>query len=181
METQQHMVLCELNPKRTEAFMDLSNGGSVYKEHHNFTMAMTDCIEQWICDPTKSPSSENSVNPTIHDRKEPLLPRHMETILNEAIQEQNKLGWMNLLRGYISNKWIILASSHMMNDDALLQKSEGRRRLGVILQRIQLFVNKMWIGRNEMLHRRIKTTRQSLYRSKPQKFDIISHNHIYYQ
>ena len=63
---------------------------------------------------------------------------------------------MNLLRGYISSKWIVLASSHMVNVEAPLQKSDGRRRLGVILQRIQLFVNHIWNGRNEMLHRREK-------------------------
>ena len=43
-----------------------------------------------------------------------------------------------------------------MNDEAHLQTSDGRRRLGVILQRIQMFVNTMWQGRNEMLHRRDK-------------------------
>ena len=156
METQQHMVLCEVNPKRTEALLELSNGGSTYKEHHNFTRAMTDCIEQWIYDPTKTPSIDDSTNPAIQNQKESMLPPHMESMMLEAIHEQNKLGWMNLLRGYISNKWIIIASSHMMNDEAHLQKSDGRRRLGVILQRIQLFVNTMWQGRNEMLHRRDK-------------------------
>ena len=55
-ETQQHMVLFELNRKRMEALIELSTGGSVYKEHHNFTLAITDCIEQWMYDPTRSPS-----------------------------------------------------------------------------------------------------------------------------
>ena len=107
METQQHMVLCEVNPKRTEALLELSNGGSTYKEHHNFTRAMTDCIEQWIYDPTKNPSIDDSTNPAIQNQKESMLPLHMESMMLKAIHEQNKLGWMNLLRGYISNKWII--------------------------------------------------------------------------
>jgi hypothetical protein len=156
METQQHMVLCERNPKRTEALLELTTGGSVYKEHHNFTLAMTDCIDQWIHDPTRSPSFDNFANPLTQNSPDPLLPTHMQDILCEAIREQNEIGWMNLLRGYISRQWIVLASSHMLNDQTKLQQQEGRRRLGVILHRIQLFISTIWIGRNDMLHRRDK-------------------------
>lgn len=155
-ETQQHMILCELNPKRPEALRELSTGGSSYKENHNFTMAMTDCIEQWLYDTTRSPSIATSNNPAIYDRQDPILPPHMQNILHEAIHEQYTIGWMNLFRGYISSKWFKLAASHMVNAEAPLQPSEGRRRLGVILQRIQLFVNHVWTGRNDMLHRRNK-------------------------
>ena len=76
-----------------------------------------------------------------------------DILLLARIQEQSVLGWMNLLHGYITSKWKILASSHMMNSSAPLQKSEGQQRLGVILQRIQGFVNSMWLGRNDMVHK----------------------------
>ena len=87
-------------------------------------MAMTDCIELWIYDATRFPSIDNSTNPDIYDRQDPLLPPHMQIILIEALQEQHVLGWMNLLRGYISSKWITLASSNMVNAAAQLQISE---------------------------------------------------------
>ena len=65
---------------------------------------------------------------------------------------------MNLIRGYYSVKWRQLASSHMNNSDPkAVNPTEGRRRMGTVLHRVQGFINNMWTGRNEVLHKHDKT------------------------
>ena len=151
-ETQQHMILCDHNPNRIAALTELSTGGSKYKENHNLVQVLTDCIEQWIYDPTSNPSMDSVSTPTLgHYSK--LLPTHMMEGLYEAIQEQNEIGWMNLFRGYFSTKWRQLASTHTTNPDAAQQNEDGRRRMGTVLQRVQSYIRTMWTGRNDVLHK----------------------------
>ena len=155
-ETQQHMVLCDHNPNRTAAHTELHSGGSTYKENHNLVLVLTDCIEQWLFDPTINPSITSVSQPTL-EQYSTLLPLHMMDTLQEAITEQNSIGWMNLLRGFFSAKWRHLASSHMSNPDPrAVQPAEGRRRMGNVLQRVQGFIQQLWIGRNEALHKHDK-------------------------
>ena len=53
-ETQLHMFTCDSNPNRNSALVELTIGGSTYKEFHQFVMVMTDCIEQWLSNPNDS-------------------------------------------------------------------------------------------------------------------------------
>ena len=151
-ESQQHMILCESNPKRGEALAELHSGGSKYREHHRFTTIFTDCVEQWLLDPTKTPSSQSTANMVLTNHSEILQP-HMVTILQEAIREQTAIGWLHVFHGYVAKKWRTLASSHMINPLATPQTSDGNRRMGTVLQRIQAFLSLIWTGRNEALHR----------------------------
>ena len=152
-EDQLHLLLCVENPKRTEALVELHTGGSKYSEHHYFVQTMTECVEQWLQDPTQSPSGSSTASQhrIINDRS---LPGHTICTLHEALKEQDTIGWINMFRGFISLKWQQLASTNMVNAQAPLQPDDGRRRLGTILQRIQGFLKTIWIGRNEKLHGR---------------------------
>jgi hypothetical protein len=151
METQQHMILCDYNPNRMAAITELSTGGSKYKENHNLVQVLTDCIEQWIYEPTSTPSLDSVSTPTLEHYNK-LLPPHMMEGLHAAIQEQNAIGWMNLFQGYFSTKWRQLASTHTINPEAALQKEDGQRRMGTVLQRVQGYIRLLWTGRNEALH-----------------------------
>ncbi len=56
-----------------------------------------------------------------------ILKPHMIEILNDAIRDQTKIGWLNLFRGYFAKKWRHLASTNMLDSTAVSQPSEGNR------------------------------------------------------
>jgi hypothetical protein len=151
-ETQLHMFICDPNPNRTAALIELTTGGSTYKEHHHFTQVMTDCIEQWLHNPTGTPSANDVACPTLAPY-DTLLPNHMMDTLREAITEQTEIGWENLFRGFISSKWRDMASQHMLNPEATPNKADGNLRSGTIIQRLQGYIQLIWKGRNDALHK----------------------------
>ena len=77
-------------------------------------------------------------------------------VLQEAIYEQTAIGWLHLFRGFFSKKWSQLSECHMVSADALPQKADGSRRMSTILLRVQGFINLIWLGRNETLHKQSK-------------------------
>jgi hypothetical protein len=87
-ETQLHMIMCEANPNRTSALIELTTGGSKYNEHHNFIKVMTDFTEQWMCNPKSQPHEHATASPTTANY-DTLLPPHMMEILREALKEQS--------------------------------------------------------------------------------------------
>ena len=151
-ETQLHMFTCDSNPNRNAALMEFSSGGSKYKEHHHFVQVMTDCIEQWLHNPQAPPLSTEVACPTL-PQYNTLLPNHMMATLRAAISEQTDIGWVNLFRGYFSTKWRVLASTNMTHPDAPMSKQDGNRRSGTIIQRVQGYIQLMWKGRNDALHK----------------------------
>jgi hypothetical protein len=151
-ETQQHMITCINNPQRATALIKLSTGVSTYKENHKFVDVTTDCLEQWLLDPESQPCISAAVSPTTVLNTQP-IPLHMLQMIQTALTKQSAIGWMNIFRGFFSTKWLEIASSHMISPEAAPQNSEGHRRLGTILQRIQGYIKLVWAGRNDALHR----------------------------
>jgi hypothetical protein len=91
------MLTCDNNPNRNAALLELTTGGSTYKEHHHFILVMTDCIEQWLYHPNGTPTVNEVACPTL-GKYNTLLPNHMVPILHEALEEQTEIGWENLLK-----------------------------------------------------------------------------------
>jgi hypothetical protein len=150
-ETQLHLITCDKNPNRQQAMLELHTGGSKYKESHNFVQLMTDCIDQWLTQPNSPPRPQypehNIKNPYDQSPKQ-----HMRHILQQAIEEQTRIGWIHLFRGYQSTKWRKLAESHMTETTAHPRPDDGNRRLSTIQHRINEFVTILWQGRNQALH-----------------------------
>jgi hypothetical protein len=64
---------------------------------------MTDCIEQWLMDPNKYPGINTPTNPTLEPYTNHLIT-HMMTILQEALEEQHSIGWLNAIWGFLSKE-----------------------------------------------------------------------------
>ena len=152
IEDQQHFLTCERNPNSTQAYVLLTTYGSKFKENHKFVDIMTDCIKQWLLDPNQYPSVMSPVNPNL-DPYTNHVGIHMMAILQAALEEQHGIGWLNAIRGFLSKKWQLLASTHTDNINAPANIQDGRRRIGTIIQRIQAFVRSKWEGRNNALHK----------------------------
>jgi hypothetical protein len=103
-------------------------------------------------DPNESPSATDVACPTLAQYNT-MFPPYMMSILCEAIAEQTEIGWVNLLRGYFSTKWRDLASRNMANQDAPPTTQDGNCRAGTIIHRVQGYIQLMWKGRNEALHK----------------------------
>jgi hypothetical protein len=67
------MFTCESNPNRNAALVELTTGGSTYKEYHHFVKVMTDCIEQWLYNPNVTPSATDAACPTLSTYKPQVL------------------------------------------------------------------------------------------------------------
>jgi hypothetical protein len=113
---------------------------------------MTDCIEQWRMDPNKYRGINTPTNPNLEPYTNH-FKTHMMTILQEALEEQHSIGWLNASRGFLSKKWKLFVSTHMENLNAPVNNQDGSRRIGSIVQRIQAFVRIQWEGRNSALHK----------------------------
>jgi len=180
-ESQRHiMILCDANPNRREALAELDKGGSKSRDHHRFTTIFTDCVVQWLRDPTHTPSSSSTASVVLSLHREIIQP-HMVLILNSAIQEQTAIGWLNLFRGYLSKQWTVLASSHMINPLSTPQPCECKRGrcIGTVLQRIQAFLSSTWTGRNEALHRNDHDDEKQYQSLGQPKSDTTSRSRIY--
>jgi hypothetical protein len=151
-EDQKHFVTCERNPNHIQAHVSLTTHGSKSTEHHTFVEIMTDCIEQWLLDSSADPSTSSPISPTL-DPYTDHMKVHMMRILTEALEEQQRIGWLNAIRGFLSKKWRVLASTHMDNIEASVNPQDGSRRIGTVIQRIQAFVRTKWEGRNTALHK----------------------------
>ena len=152
-EDQRHFILCANNPNSSQAhIVSLTTYGSKYRENHKFVDIMTDCIEQWLTEPHRNPGIDFPTNPKLYPYTDHLEP-HMITILQDALDEQHRIGWINAIRGFLSKKWKLLASTHMDNKNAPANTQDGTRRIGTIIQRIEAFVKTKWEGRNNALHK----------------------------
>jgi hypothetical protein len=151
-EDQLHFLTCSQNSNHAKAHKALATGGSTSKENHAFTKIMSSCLEQWLSDPKTSPSIRHFLPTQPLNPYRDNYPSHIITILQQALDEQSKIGWINAIRGFLSTKWRQLAASHMSNPEALPQEQEGHRRMSIAIHRIQDFVRTRWEGRNEALH-----------------------------
>jgi hypothetical protein len=78
------------------------------------------------------------------------------TLINQAIQEQTEIGWMNILRGFLSTKWHTLASTHFADskDTTTTNRHDGDRRVHKVIRAIYtLRTHALWLGRNDSLHK----------------------------
>jgi hypothetical protein len=150
-ETQFHLLHCSKNPEYTAARLGILTGGSNYKEAHEFVTVATDCLMQWMDEPTKTPNISTPSSPTITSYSKLLKP-HMLQILETALADQKEIGWMNFIRGYTAKAWRTLASTHMEHE-SIETLAEGHRRMGSITQKLHELITLTWKGRNETLHK----------------------------
>ena len=107
-ETMFHLLHCRANPERNKAIVEFKKSVRI-KEQNRFGKIFTDIVDQWLQNPTCTPSMAGCIDSTINYTCYPLPYLN---ILNRAIRTQTQIGWQNLLKGFLATTWHELASTH---------------------------------------------------------------------
>ena len=119
---------------------------------------MTNCIAQWLTSPDWRPTIDvpQPAGTPHNPYNEPLQP-HILNMVRQAIVEQTRNGWLNLIHGFQSKQWKTLALTHMQDSSNPEDPSKGSWRLGTVVQRINAFIKLMWQAWNNALHKNDKS------------------------
>lgn len=77
--------------------------------------------------------------------------------IRKALDNQQIMGWLHLLRGFTSLSWLQLASIKTL-DSTTYDSKRGDHRMHTLLQALHLFTRSLWLGRNDALHNTKETT-----------------------
>jgi hypothetical protein len=92
-----HFLHCSQNPARGKSIKTMLR--TILKDNHPSRPAFASCVEQYL----------KHLGQPVHFHNEK-FPGHLDDILQKAIEEQTLIGWHQLLLGYLSKKWLLLAA-----------------------------------------------------------------------
>jgi hypothetical protein len=144
-----HFLHCTKNPTRETSIKTML--ATILKDDHPSRPAFASCIEQYLRQPGQRITFQNDN-----------FPPHLNETLQLAIEEQTLIGWHQLLLGYISKKWLLLAAM----DTPHVGKttiSAGHSRTHKALKALTLMVRELWLGRNDALHKHKDDADQQIY------------------
>lgn len=150
-ETQQHLLLCACNPARAKAIKALQTA-SKKSDGTKFSQVLGDILQQWLTRPDHTPSLETRINPFLRYE---YYPQEYVDLIHTALAEQKEIGWLNMFRGFLTEKWHQVASSHFGPDDKpdeIINRNDGANRVHRMIKIIYTFTHDIWHGRNEALH-----------------------------
>jgi hypothetical protein len=118
---------------------------------NRFLLVIGDIIEQWLTRPDHIPCLTNRINPFLRHE---CYPQAYTDLINRAIAEQTEIGWIAMLRGFLSEQWHLLASCYFAPDEesGIIHRNDDANRVHRVLKYIHSFTRDIWMGRNEALH-----------------------------
>ena len=80
-----------------------------------------------------------------------VYPKHLHSLISEALESQSEIGWRQATKGFLSARWRDLASKSMFqiysHDDA-----KGMTSMRSIMSAIHAYCIQIWLSRNQVLH-----------------------------
>ena len=144
-----HFLHCSQNPTRAKSIKTMLT--TILQDEHPSRPAFASCLEQYLLNSGQRIHFQNDK-----------FPPHLNDTLQTAIDEQTLIGWHQLLLGYISKKWPLLAAMDTPNMGKTTLSAE-RSRTHTALKAMTLMVRELWIGRNEILHQHEDEADQQVY------------------
>ena len=170
-ETTYHLLQCTFNKGRSKALAEFKTNVRA-KEANRFGKVFADVVMQWLHDPLVTPSLEGSLDHTINYNYH---PQKYKALIQKAIQAQTQIGWLNLLKGYISTTWHELASTDFSHpEDEPTNRDDGSHRIARVLRALQTLTHTIWIERNNALHN--KQEEQSRYQKTALDAEIANYH-----
>jgi len=151
IETPHHFIQCTANPAREKAIQAFCT--SLRKRDGcRFGQVFADIVDQWLDDHITKPHPNNCRDPTLlYDA----LHQDYIQMIHEAIHDQEEIGWLNLLRGFLSKTWTTVASTYFQNSRVAIQtRDDGHHRISKAVRALHILTSKLWKGRNEILHQK---------------------------
>jgi hypothetical protein len=78
-------------------------------------------------------------------------PTHLRPLISEALASQSEIGWYQATKGFLSKKWLELASQSMFQI-GLLDDNKGLTCMKSIMRAIHDHSIRIWKSRNQVLH-----------------------------
>jgi hypothetical protein len=97
-------------------------------------------IQHWIKHP------DLPFQPDIHS-----YPPHLQEHTQNAILSQERIGWDNCLKGFLSLEWSSLANFDMLSPSKN-EHGKGAHRIRTIITALYTFTRTIWLARNKVLH-----------------------------
>lgn len=150
-EDQQHLLHCQENPARKEALHHLLKT-LTGTDAHPYGISIAACIEKYLLH-----SSEPIIIPL-----DTFATRYKDAI-TDAMECQQQIGWIQLLRGFLGISWLRLASMKPISNDEKPDMQRGNHRIHTAISAIHKYTRAIWLGRNEVLHKQKDTATAKKY------------------
>ena len=149
LETQDHMLHCSANPRRRKTINEF-NKKCKRRDGNWFLPIFADLISQWLVAPNQIPTFEKCRDTFLrHD----IIPLAYTSLVIQAIMDQTMIGWLNAVRGFISQSWLTLAShTYQCESGQAVTRQDGKHNIQLALKALHFLSTEIWAGRNEILH-----------------------------
>ena len=139
-ESMRHFLRCDHNPCKQTSLQTL--GAEICNsDHHPCRYLLTEGLKHWY-----HGSTGELFQPDVSS-----YPPHMEDAIQKALLSQDRIGWYQATKGFLSKHWYVLASldlHHPTKTDEL----RAAQRMHQVMKSIFAHNLRLWTKRNEVLH-----------------------------
>ena len=133
IETAQHILVCT-DPEMTDEFREC-----------------VEVLETWFIDKDTCPEIADCIITAIARHKPTAFGLSADSLVEEAANQQDQIGWTNLLEGKISKLWRALQSTYLQE---LGSRNTARTWAHGLIRQLLEFTHRMWLKRNHIRHKR---------------------------
>ena len=143
-ETYHHFPRCTANPSFTSSLASFRSD-VLTSDVHPVRYLLADGICHAL-------SSDLPYEPLTHQ-----YPAHLLATIHAALTTQRIIGWQSALKGYFAKEWSALSQLDMHNKSRDIRKGEVRMARQII-QALSTHIRRLWLARNDCLHRNSHST-----------------------
>jgi hypothetical protein len=130
---------CGSNPSHDKSLVTLIKT-LIPDKGHPFGLVLATCIENFVCnnEPNDVPIAK--------------LPDRYCSLIEDAIRDQQIIGWQHIMRRFLATLWTSHVSSHQTNVEKVTVKLGHICIQQSALSALHAHTRNIWLGRNEILH-----------------------------
>ena len=149
-ETPIHFLTCKSQrPARFKLLRQLRRTMCLSNPHPSMDLLYSG-ITQWLQNPDEPP-----------DIQVAKVPRHLQDLLQQALREQDEIGWHNALKGHLSKKWTVAAQIHHVRPN-IRHVNQGVHNTAATVKALHIFTQGVWKARNDVLHNQEDRTNRQI-------------------
>ena len=138
-ESTDHVLHCQANPGHEACLTDLRKI-SYSSDNHPTLRLLSNGFCHWIQHPDTPYTPDTSGFPT-----------KFTALIEQALAEQNLIGWSQGVRGYLSHAWRQMASEGIYDTDEF-NEGRGHQTLRLVYSALFTYTTNTWQARNRALH-----------------------------
>jgi hypothetical protein len=138
-ESTDHVLHCQTNPGHEACLTDLRKI-SYSSDNHPTLRLLSNGFCHWIQHPDTPYTPDTSGFPT-----------KFTALIEQALAEQNLIGWSQGVRGYLSHAWRQMASEGIYDTDEF-NEGRGHQTLRLVYSALFTYTTNTWQARNRALH-----------------------------